>query len=507
MGKKPGKAINPADAHRKAQRKKELKKNKEDRKKVRLYATAQKDTKKIFEELQALQRAERLDQTQHRKKQQLAEKLKKINESRKELGLAPIDPNAPPVSQPKPKVDDVEMKWYHPTFNPHGPKKPAGWKEESSSGSGSESSEESEEESSEEGGSEAEDAPTPKRERDDASPSKTDAEPALKFSDLAYIPLPSSPAGKNAEAQIYHTLELPEIRNKADYMPTEAGGGAQNAVRPPLPQHPVMMPPPHMQQGFGAYPPPPPPFRPGMPMPSHFAPPHPFPPPFPHNLPPGPPPGGPPPFRPPFPYGMAPPPHFARPPPPPPFGFQGRPMPPYPYPMPPPQFGAPPPHLSAPPAPPSHEAGHPSPTQQPQPQQPKVIAAAPKLRDLHAESVKLVPTALRRKKPAPSSKARLAATPGSATSQSQSQQPSVIQPSAVKKPRVNAAPDVENPDTMSGISYTAFPTPATTVGTGKVLPTLQAVTAAKKKDGGEKTKGKTANDEYEEFMRSMEDLL
>ncbi|KAG8685815.1 hypothetical protein FRC09_014514, partial [Ceratobasidium sp. 395] len=50
-----GKTLNPADAHRKAQRAKEVKKNKENRAKARETATLKKDTSGIETEIQDLE--------------------------------------------------------------------------------------------------------------------------------------------------------------------------------------------------------------------------------------------------------------------------------------------------------------------------------------------------------------------------------------------------------------------------------------------------------------------
>ncbi|KAG8844370.1 hypothetical protein FRB91_002654, partial [Serendipita sp. 411] len=53
MGKNKG--INPADAHRKNQRKKELQKNKEARRKTREFNSAKQDTGQIEEEIEDLE--------------------------------------------------------------------------------------------------------------------------------------------------------------------------------------------------------------------------------------------------------------------------------------------------------------------------------------------------------------------------------------------------------------------------------------------------------------------
>lgn len=49
--KKSGRTLNPADAHRKAMRQKEIKKNKMERKRVRTLVMVHKDTSKLEEEI------------------------------------------------------------------------------------------------------------------------------------------------------------------------------------------------------------------------------------------------------------------------------------------------------------------------------------------------------------------------------------------------------------------------------------------------------------------------
>ncbi|KAJ3166862.1 hypothetical protein HDU88_002947 [Geranomyces variabilis] len=476
MAKKGNRTINPADAHRKLQRKQELKKNKKDREKTRLVAAAKKDTRKLFEEIRGYAAQETLDPAQRQQKQRAEEKLKKINESRKELGLPPVDPNAPELKQKK--REEPEMKWYHPTFNPHGPKKPARQAETSDDSDSSDSGSESE-------GDSASDSDA----AGDAKPAQSEATPKepqkmLDFDDLSYIPMPAG-AGLNSEAQIYHTLELPEIRNKADYMPSAAQANA-------TPQPPAQVPPPFMPYGM------PPPFFPGPPPPmgAHYGPPMPFPgpPPFmrpPMGFPPGPPgpPPGPPPGRPPGPPA-GPPPFGFRPPPGAP-GHIGFPM------RPPGPPGPPPPHMlppsgvmrpplpRAPPAPhmhyyapPQHSADPSSvspPTAAPAQEAPAVIAAAPVVRDLQSESARFVPAALRRKK------AAAAVAPHSRPAAKAARAPQT-------KPRVDAAPDVVD-DEADG--NPARPVPAPKTPAKKPAPASQ----------------KRANDEYEEFMNSMKDLL
>ncbi|KAI8909861.1 hypothetical protein DFJ77DRAFT_107622 [Powellomyces hirtus] len=498
-GTKSGRTINPADAHRKLQRKRELKKNKEEKKKVQTLAAAHRDTKKIFAELRSYQQLETLDQVQRQKKQRAEEKLKKINESRKELGLGPVDPNAP---EPKSKVkEEVEMKWYHPTFNPHGPKKPARIEESSDDSDESDSDSESESDSD---GNDHE--PTETHPIDSSQP-----EPMVQFVDLSHISLPPGP-GLNSEAQIYLTLELPEIRNKADYMPSadSTASATPNPTLPAVPplqaqaQPPSMMGPPQYPVGGG-----PPPFRAFPPGPPLGMPPPGYRPPYmPYGLPPGPPPGPPPhrgtgPHHPrPFPPG--PPPPFWRPPPPPHHMYMGGHPPPhmghYP-PSHPPQYNYPSPQM---PHPTSEYPQHQPPTPSLAPAAPVVISAAPVVRDLQAESVKLVPAALRRKKQQPHHH-HPSGPPKNASRMAAKPTPARV---GHLKPVVNAAPDYGDDDNENADDdeQSAYTTPL--LQHQKTLPKPPPAiprAAAKPTVGASATK--SANDEYDEFMNSMKDLL
>ncbi|KAJ1563844.1 hypothetical protein HK405_000562, partial [Cladochytrium tenue] len=115
--------------YRKQLRRKELKKNSEDRKRVRQAAETKKETSRdaeaLFAELDRLRALEReapLDRASQLRKQTVQDKIEQINGLRRQHGLAPL---APPSAASKTKrADDDDSKWYHPTFNPHGPKKP-----------------------------------------------------------------------------------------------------------------------------------------------------------------------------------------------------------------------------------------------------------------------------------------------------------------------------------------------------------------------------------------------
>ncbi|KAJ1981494.1 hypothetical protein H4R34_002046 [Dimargaris verticillata] len=87
---KSGRTLNPMDALRRQQRKRELKKNKDTRKKVREFGLLAKDTEKIeaeIERYQELKTQRRLDKQGAEKLQRLSDQLAKIHEVRKVHGL------------------------------------------------------------------------------------------------------------------------------------------------------------------------------------------------------------------------------------------------------------------------------------------------------------------------------------------------------------------------------------------------------------------------------------
>ncbi|KAJ3198110.1 hypothetical protein HDU82_001279, partial [Entophlyctis luteolus] len=187
---KKGKDLNPADAHRKLLRKKELKKNKEDKKKKDVLAANHREALRLAEELASLGKVEKdgtLDKIGKTRKDKIQQRLDEINDSRRAVGLAAV--NVASVSS-KPK-DDVPMKWYHPTFNPHGPKKP---RKEIKSGGSSDSESNSSDE-------------TDSTDSDESSENDGSLAKPLDYSNL---PIPQ---GKpSLDAQFYHNLDLPERR-------------------------------------------------------------------------------------------------------------------------------------------------------------------------------------------------------------------------------------------------------------------------------------------------------
>ncbi|KAH7857227.1 hypothetical protein Vadar_010360 [Vaccinium darrowii] len=136
---KGGKVMNPTDAYRKELRKKELKRNKKERKKVREVGILKKDPETLKEQIDKLEVMKAdgaLDKARKHKKRQLEDTLnlvlkkrKEYEEKMKEKGEAPVmfSHLGPPrrrtnaeeeerVKHPKPE-DSV---YYHPTLNPTG---------------------------------------------------------------------------------------------------------------------------------------------------------------------------------------------------------------------------------------------------------------------------------------------------------------------------------------------------------------------------------------------------
>ncbi|XVF50209.1 hypothetical protein PTKIN_Ptkin04bG0077800 [Pterospermum kingtungense] len=136
---KGGKVMNPTDAYRKEQRKRELKRNKKERKKVREVGILKKDPQAITEQIEKLEmmKAEgALDKARKHKKRQLEDTLNLVLKKRreyedkmKEKGETPVmfSHLGPPqrrtaaeeeerAKHPKPE-DSI---YYHPTLNPTG---------------------------------------------------------------------------------------------------------------------------------------------------------------------------------------------------------------------------------------------------------------------------------------------------------------------------------------------------------------------------------------------------
>ncbi|CAG8476997.1 1663_t:CDS:2 [Diversispora eburnea] len=114
--KKSRRFLNPADAHRKAMRQKEIKKNKMERKRVRTLIMVHKDTTKLEEEItryRSLDREKKLDKNGKAKLKDLEDKYKKICETKKYIKVS--------VIKDKDKnVKDQNPIHFHPTLNPSG---------------------------------------------------------------------------------------------------------------------------------------------------------------------------------------------------------------------------------------------------------------------------------------------------------------------------------------------------------------------------------------------------
>ncbi|TVU41335.1 hypothetical protein EJB05_14842 [Eragrostis curvula] len=136
---KGGKVMNPTDAFRKQQRKKELKRNKKERKKVREVGILKKDPDAIREQIEKLEKQKAdgaLDKARKHKKRQLEDtynliikKRKEYEQKMKEKGEQPVmfSHLGPPKRRPAADEDDraknpmpEDSVYYHPTLNPSG---------------------------------------------------------------------------------------------------------------------------------------------------------------------------------------------------------------------------------------------------------------------------------------------------------------------------------------------------------------------------------------------------
>ncbi|KAG0328864.1 hypothetical protein BG004_002452 [Podila humilis] len=127
MGRKSGRSLNPADQYRKEQHKKEIKKNKLDRKKVRELGSAIKDTTTEVELAQheELEKTGKLDKEGLKKLAELREKMSKINDIKKAHGIKirpkKIEtPTPQPVTVEEPLRDPTRSIYYDPVLNPYG---------------------------------------------------------------------------------------------------------------------------------------------------------------------------------------------------------------------------------------------------------------------------------------------------------------------------------------------------------------------------------------------------
>ncbi|KAL2482462.1 proline-rich family protein [Forsythia ovata] len=136
---KGGKTMNPTDAYRKELRKKELKRNKKERKKVREVGILKKDPETLREQIQKLEAMKAdgaLDKARKHKKRQLEDTLNLVMKKRKEYedklkekGEAPVMfSHLGPVQRRATAEEEERVKhptpedsvYYHPTLNPSG---------------------------------------------------------------------------------------------------------------------------------------------------------------------------------------------------------------------------------------------------------------------------------------------------------------------------------------------------------------------------------------------------
>ncbi|KAJ1701130.1 hypothetical protein LUZ63_000909 [Rhynchospora breviuscula] len=132
---KGGKVMNPTDAYRKELRKKELKRNKKERKKVREVGILKKDPDTIKQQIEKLEKMKAdgaLDKARKHKKRQLEDTLNLVMKKRKEYedkmkekGEVPVmfSHLGPPSRRPIAKEDQPNPEdsvYYHPTLNPTG---------------------------------------------------------------------------------------------------------------------------------------------------------------------------------------------------------------------------------------------------------------------------------------------------------------------------------------------------------------------------------------------------
>ncbi|CEP14653.1 hypothetical protein [Parasitella parasitica] len=343
MGKSK-RSMNPADALRKKQRKRELKKNKEDRKRVRESALAKKDVGKVRQEIARLEHLSnmgQLDKAGQTRLDQLKSDIGKIEKAKKatELTGAQAAYVARMQEQEKKHEGEARKLVYDPK---RGAFVPAKIKEKSSSASTKEADDEDNSSSSD---SSSDDDSSDESDQSEDDISLDEEEEESKEEEIA-LPPPKTLTESDDE------YEIPLPPGPPPYRPFEEQ------------LNPII------QHQFRNPPPPPPPGGPVMNRPRM------------HQVPPPPPP---------IPYGFRPPQMMAAPPPPPPImPYQQISAPVY-YPQPPPQSQS--------------ESGQQRQTSQTA--STPVISAEPQLRDLEKETLAFVPAAIRRKQNAANKKASL----------------------------------------------------------------------------------------------------
>jgi len=278
---KIGRSINPADAHRKQQRKKELKKNKEERKRVRLIASANKDLPKLEEELQQLKEFEKeryLDKYEKEKKKSLEEEISKVKEAREKLGI-PINTEKKTTGQ-----ETVKLLGIHSSKNDkHEDKKSKSKKYSSSSESDSESdsddSHDSDSSYSSDSSYDSDGSHKHKHKQDSDVPDEMDQDvdvddiaqaemmeemekmlPLINEEDLFNIELPKEPipTDEDKKVKIFQSLiDIPEIKAKVNTpIPNIPLQQPMLQQMPPINGNVPFMPPPGMIRPNGNFMPP-----------------------------------------------------------------------------------------------------------------------------------------------------------------------------------------------------------------------------------------------------------
>ncbi|RKP08941.1 hypothetical protein THASP1DRAFT_23153 [Thamnocephalis sphaerospora] len=478
-----GKASNPVEAHRRAMRKREVRKNKEERQKQREGKLATADLGQLrrdVERLSALEAGDRLDGFSRKRLEQSRARLRKATTVQKSAARQREQAQQTQTRLPEnPKLS----VYYHPTLNPYGVPPPgATYKEIALTPSmftGESGVEDGDVSSASDSGSDSDDDALPKLPPGIPPPIDHDND-ALSDEELPDLPPGTPPPLPNEDADgAEDGDEMPDLPPGTP--PPLPDTDEQTPSYPQVRHIPVTMPPPFA----GPPPPPPPPVFAGV-APPFAGPPHAFQHPPPHRF------QGPPMQQ--APHGGG---HQRLPP------AQRRP----------PQMDPlnpeedfvppPPPSLPTPIRPGAQGTAAPRPLQTPTPPAraapPAVISAAPQLRDLRKEVTTLVPTAVRRKLGNNASRQAISTTEPD-TAQTPSERGDTAVP-MVKRMRINAAPDL---DTSATASSSAYKPSISRLPAARPLPT--ASLAGAKETSKEKSTGKL-QDEYSSFMKEMEGLL
>ncbi|KAI8644991.1 WW domain binding protein 11-domain-containing protein [Parasitella parasitica] len=266
MGKSK-RSMNPADALRKQQRKRELKKNKEDRKRVRESALAKKDIGKVRQEMARLEHLSnmgQLDKAGQTRLDQLKSEIGKIEKAKKATELTGAQAAYAARMQEQEKKHDGEARKL--VYDPNrGAFVPAKIKEKAASAStkegeeGDSSNSDSSSDGSEDSDQSEDDISVDEEEETQGEEIPLPAAKVLTESDDEYeIPLPPGPPPYRPFEEQLNPIIQQQFRNPPP--PPPPGGPLLNRHRmhqvpPPPPPNPYGFRPPQMM----AAPPPPPP--------------------------------------------------------------------------------------------------------------------------------------------------------------------------------------------------------------------------------------------------------